>query len=82
MTFVIRPSTRRHKKYMAVFLDGRRPAVHFGDSRYAQYRDSTPLRLFSHLDHLDPKRRASYYARHGTKAEPYSAKWFSHKFLW
>ena len=56
--------------------------VHFGDARYEQYRDSTPLRLFAHLDHGDPERRRLYYARHGRQAELYSAKWFSHRYLW
>lgn len=79
--FVLVPSTRRHKKYMAVFADGL-PSVHFGDSRYQQYRDSSGLGLYSHLDHFDPKRRRAYFARHGLEAKPYSAKWFSHKFLW
>jgi hypothetical protein len=56
--------------------------VHFGDARYQQYRDSTPLRLYAHLDHGDPERRRLYYARHGRQAELHSAKWFSHKYLW
>lgn len=81
MVYVIRKSTRKNKKYMAVFSDGR-PSVHFGDSRYQQWRDSTPLKAFTHLDHRDEKRRAAYYARHGRSAEMYSAKWFSHKYLW
>jgi hypothetical protein len=78
--YVIKRSTRKDKKYMAVFSDGR-PTVHFGDNRYEQYRDSTPLKIYSYLDHNDEKRRTAYFSRHG-KAERYSAKWFSHKFLW
>ena len=78
--YTIKKSTRQHKKYMAFFSDGR-PSVHFGDNRYQQYRDTTTLKLYKHLDHNDVKRRKAYYDRHG-KAEMYSAKWFSHKYLW
>ena len=80
--YIIKKSTRVHKKYMAVFSDGRRPTVHFGDNRYQQYRDSTPLKLYTRLNHNDEKRRKAYYDRHGAAATMYSAKWFSHKFLW
>lgn len=86
MTFTLHKSTRMYKKYMAIV---RRPnkkdkpiVVHFGDSRYQQFKDSTPLGLYTHLDHGDFKRRRLYYARHGIRAKPYSAKWFSHRFLW
>lgn len=78
--YELRRSTRQYKKYMAVFKDGR-PTVHFGDNRYEQFKDQTKLGSYSHLDHGDVKRRRAYYARHG-KAKLYSAKWFSHKYLW
>lgn len=65
---------------MAILDNGK--SIHFGDNRYQQYKDSTQLKLYSHLDHNDTKRRKSYYARHGKNAEMYTAKWFSHKFLW
>ena len=73
-------STRKHKKYMAIFKD-KRATVHFGDNRYQQYKDSTPLKLYSGLNHGDKERRKRYYQRHG-KAVLYSAKYFSHKYLW
>lgn len=65
--------------------------VHFGDSRYPQYRDTTPLKLYSHLDHNDKTRRELYYNRHSNvtqkenalkKTPKNTAKYFSHKFLW
>ena len=74
VSYTIKKSTRIHKKYMAIFSDGR-PSVHFGDNRYQQYRDTTPLKLYSRLDHNDEKRKKAYYDRHG-KATLYSAKWF------
>lgn len=77
--YEIKKSTMKNKKYMAVFKDGKK--VHFGDNRYQQFKDKTTLKLYSHLDHGDEKRKKAYYSRHG-KAEPYSAKYFSHRFLW
>lgn len=77
--FHIRPSTRKHKKYTAFFQD-KRPAVHFGDSRYQQYKDK--LLHFKHLDHRDPQRRANYYSRHGRSPKAFTAKWFAHHVLW
>ncbi len=65
---------------MAVFDNGR--VVHFGDNRYQQYKDQTDLKLYSKLDHNDSVRRKAYYARHGKNTAMYTAKWFSHKFLW
>jgi hypothetical protein len=65
---------------MAVFDNGK--VVHFGDSSMNQYHDKTNLKLYSKLDHNDLNRRKLYYARHGKTAEMYTAKWFSHKFLW
>ena len=73
------PSSRKHKKYMAVF-EGDRPAVHFGDSRYQQYQDR--FGHYAHLDHADRKRRAAYYVRHGRHPEAFTAKWFAHRVLW
>ena len=73
-------STRKNKKDDASLPDGRRVA--FGSSKHQQYRDTTPLKAYSHLDHGDLKRRENYFARHGRHAERYTAKWFSHKYLW
>ena len=78
MKYDIKKSTRKFKKYMAVFRD---KTIHFGDNRYEQYKDSTPLKIYKHLDHNDEKRKRNYYSRHG-KAELHSSKWFSHKYLW
>lgn len=78
--YVIEKATQRFKKYKATLDTGE--VIYFGDSRYGQYKDTTGLGLYSHKDHLDKKRKQSYYARHGKKAIPYSAKWFSHRYLW
>lgn len=57
--------------------------ISFGSAIHQQFRDQTPLKLYSHLDHNDSVRRKAYYARHG-KADPnyFSAKMLSHTFLW
>ena len=82
-------STRPGKKYMVVAPNGK--TIHFGDSSMEQYRDTTGLGLYTHLNHNDEKRRASYLARargiKNKKGEPTwkdrnSANYYSVKFLW
>ena len=73
-------SRQKNKKYAAVLPDGKR--VNFGDKRYPQYKDQTPLKAYKHLNHGDPKRRDNYYARHGQEAKKHSPKWFAHRYLW
>jgi len=75
----IRKSTRQFKKYMVKV--GKR-WIHFGDNRYQQYRDSTPLKLYSYLDHKDKERKKSYYQRHGYTRDKNTAKYWSNKYLW
>lgn len=75
----IKKSTRKHKKYMIRYNN---KWIHFGDSRYEHFRDSTPLQLYKHLNHNDPDRRRLYYARHGKTAKIGTPKYYSHKFLW
>ena len=62
----LRVSNRKDKKYVAdVIADGKlHRNVHFGSRDYQHFRDSTPLRAFSHLDHNDPKRRERFHQRH------------------
>lgn len=79
-------SKRKNKKY-TVFIFNKKTKrinkVHFGDIRYEQYKDTTPLKLYSHKNHLDKERRKRYKARHEkTRHRKYSASWFSDKFLW
>ena len=39
--------------------------VNFGDQRYEQYKDSTPLKLYTKLNHGDKERRKNYQSRAG-----------------
>lgn len=76
---VFRVSRRKNKKYDVFNKDGKY-IVSFGDNRYAQYKDK--LGAYTQVDHNDKKRRELYYKRHGKSAKKYSAKYFSHTYLW
>lgn len=77
----ILPPTMKHKKYKArVIWKGKEQTVHFGDTRFQQYKDTTPLRLYSHLDHNDKERRRRYLARHKHDSGP--AGELARRFLW
>jgi len=56
--------------------------IQFGDKRYQQYRDKTPLKLYSHKDHLNKTRRRSYRARHNLIYKPFSPGRFALRYLW
>jgi hypothetical protein len=77
-------SRSKNKKYTA-FLENRETGdmkkIHFGDSRYQQFFDK--LGVYTHLNHNDEKRRKNYIKRHSVNSfEPYSANYFSLKYLW
>lgn len=77
----ILPPTCKNKKYAArVIWEGKKKLVNFGDIRYQQYRDTTPLKLYKDLDHNDSIRRKRYLARHIRDAGP--AGILARKFLW
>lgn len=70
--------------------------IHFGDRRYQQYKDRTPLKLYKNKNHGTRKRMINYYSRHsGTKNRKnaiekekikskryYNPKILSHIYLW
>lgn len=77
----IEPPTCKHKKYSAiVVVDWRDRRINFGDVRYEQYMDQTPLRLYKHLDHKNKERRRRYRIRHAHNIGP--AAQLSLKYLW
>lgn len=53
-------STRKNKKYM-IYYNGK--YIHFGDLHYQHYKDRTPLKIYSYLDHNDKQRRKNYLSR-------------------
>jgi len=74
-------SKAKNKKYSVYVLkNGKRRLIHFGDSRYEQFKDK--IGVYSKLDHNDKKRRELYYKRHGQTNDKNSAKYWSHKILW
>lgn len=80
-------SKRKNKKYLAALehkKTGKVVKLHFGDKRYQHFKDSTPLKKFSHLDHKDPERRRRFRQRHKSflKDGYYSPSYFSYHFLW
>ena len=95
----ISKSEAKGKKYKVVTDKGR--TINFGAIKstgepYDQYRDSTPLKLYKHKDHGDPKRRKNYFMRHSGESTKrlalqkeilkssglLNAKILSHRFLW
>lgn len=68
------------KKYRVILSDD--SMIDFGDIRYRHYRDTTPFKLYSYLDHNDKKRRDLYYKRHPINYPKYSADWLSKNYLW
>lgn len=78
--YVFKKSTRKGKKY-DVYKDGKY-LVSFGSSSNAQYEDTTPLKLYKHLDHKDKERRRLFYLRFKKNPKFESALWFSSKYLW
>lgn len=73
-----------NKKYKVIIYEGGKKikTTQFGDKRYGQYKDKTPLKLYSHKDTLDLKRRKAYRDRHTYAKPKHSAGWFALKYLW
>tara|TARA_R100001463_G_scaffold68244_3_gene121754 strand:- start:20 stop:289 length:270 start_codon:yes stop_codon:yes gene_type:complete len=82
-------SKAKNKKYAIKTPSGN--IVNFGDKRYEHYKDTTPLKLYSKLDHNDKDRQKSYCKRSAgikdkkgnlTKNDKYSPNALSRKYLW
>lgn len=84
--YIIVPPRRKNKKYSVLKYNEDTKIydylLSFGDSNYQHYKDSTPLKLWSHLDHLDKERRRRYYLRFDKTGDKESAKYWSNKYLW
>jgi len=87
------------KKYTAIVRNiktRKTRKLHFGDRRYQQYKDRTPLKLYKRKNHNTRKRMQNYFNRHsGTKKRGeaihkekcksngyYTPKILSHIYLW
>ena len=90
-------SKRKGKKYMVIVENkktDKQRILHFGATGYEQFKDSTPLKLYSNGNHGDPKRRKNYFNRHSgtpnkrdavkkeSRSGLYTPKLLSHIYLW
>ena len=90
-------SERNGKKYMVIVENkktGKQRTLHFGATGYEQFKDSTPLKLYSKGNHGDPNRRKNYFNRHSgtpyknkavhkeSQTGLYTPKLLSHIYLW
>ena len=82
-------STRKNYKYMVKTPSGK--WIHFGNKNFQQFKDSTGLGLYTHLNHGDKERRKRYLARaKGIKDKQGNLTWknkessnyYSIKYLW
>lgn len=64
--YKIIPPKMKNKKYSVYVKNektGKPKLIHFGDLKYFHFKDKTPLKLHSKLDHNDKKRRERYLKR-------------------
>ena len=75
-------SKSKNKYWVYVKADNKRgyKKIGFGHKDYGQFKDK--LGHYKSLDHGDPERKKSYYARHGKAISKDTAKYWSHKVLW
>ena len=78
--FVSKVKNKKYSVYVKSDNKSGKKLIHFGDSRYSQFKDK--IGHYSHLDNNDPKRKKAYYSRHGKASSKDTAKYFSHKYLW
>jgi len=80
-------SHKPNKKYDAILKNhntNRIRLMPFGDIMYDHYKDTTPLKLYSNMNHYDEDRRKRFQIRHHgfLKEGYYSPSFFSYNFLW
>lgn len=94
--FVKGPFPKKYTAYVKHKKTTKIRKIHFGDKRYQQYKDRTPLKLYKNKNHGTRKRMQNYYSRHsGTKTRKqgiakeikkskgyYTPKLLSHQYLW
>lgn len=75
----------KEKKYRAIIIHkptNKQYTIDFGATSYEHYKDATPLKLYSNLNHLDKNRRRLYYSRHNPDTNYMNANTLSAIFLW
>ena len=78
--FVSKSKNKKYSVYVKADNKNGMKLIHFGDSRYGQFKDK--LGHYSNLDNGDPKRKKAYYDRHGKATSKDTPKYWSHKILW
>jgi hypothetical protein len=78
--FVSKAKNKKYSVYVKSDNKSGKKLLHFGDSRYEQFKDK--LGHYKRLDHNDPERKKAYYARHGKATSKDTARYWSHKILW
>lgn len=90
------PNFKKYTAYIKHKHTDKTRKLHFGDKRYQQYKDRTPLKLYKKQNHGTRKRMQNYFSRHsGTKNRTkaikkeknksnglYTPKLLSHIYLW
>ena len=90
------PSGKKYTAHIMEKTTKKERKIHFGATGYQQYRDSTPLGLYSKHDHGDIKRMRRYFKRHSgigkrlaaievekkKSSFRYTPKILSHIYLW
>ena len=78
--FVSKSKNKKYSVYVKSDTGSGMKLIHFGDSRYGQFKDK--LGHYSSKDHGDEQRKKNYYSRHGKATSKDSAKYWAHKILW
>ena len=90
------PKFKKYTAYIENKTTKKTRKLHFGDKRYQQYKDRTPLKLYKNQNHGTRKRMQNYFKRHsGVKSRKkaiekekkkskglYTPKLLSHIYLW
>ena len=86
---IFKKSTRKNNKYMVLTPNNK--WIHFGHKKYKHFKDTTGLKLYSHLDHNDKERKKRYLARATkiknksgqlTKDDKESSNYYAITYLW
>ena len=87
---------KKYRAFVKDFKTGKERHIDFGDNRYQQFKDRTPIGYYSYKNHNNRKRMRNYFNRHsGTPHRGraielerkkgkgrFNAKILSHEYLW
>jgi len=95
--FIVSPiKFKKYRAYVRNIKTGKERHIDFGDNRYQQFKDRTPVGHYTSKNHGNPKRMRNYFNRHsGTPHRGhaielerrkskgiFNAKILSHEYLW